>query len=117
MASLFLEPLLAFVAKKYFIFLLLTLILPGQPISRAEVQPKLPGVSGGPTSCIFFHTHTRERLNIVYRNDEGYDQESLVRVNRYLRDHRTGEIMSTIPRYSTSSSRFIYRTRESQYRG
>jgi len=74
------------------IFFLLTLILPGQPISCAEALPKSPAVSGGPYQLHFVHTHTRERLNIVYRNDEGYDQESLVRLNRYLRDHRTGEI-------------------------
>jgi len=46
----------------------------------------------------FFHTHTGERLNIVYRNDEGYNQESLTRLNRYLRDHRTGEIHDYDPR-------------------
>ena len=37
-------------------------------------------------------------MNIVYRNDEGYDQESLTRLNRYLRDHRTGEIHEYDPR-------------------
>ena len=31
-------------------------------------------------------------MNIAYRNDEGYNQESLTRLNRYLRDHRTGAI-------------------------
>jgi len=80
------------------IFLLLTLILPSQPISRAEAQPKLPAVSGGPYQLHFFHTHTGERLNIVYRNGEGYEQEALVRLNRYLRDHRTGEIHEYDPR-------------------
>lgn len=72
--------------------LLLTLILPGELISRAEAQPKLQAVSEGPYRLHLFHTHTRERLNIVYPNSKGYDQESLARLNRYLRDHCTGEI-------------------------
>ena len=74
------------------IFLVLTLILPGQPVSRAEAQLKLSAVSEWPYELHFFHTHTRERLNIDYRNREGYNQESLLRLNRYLRDHRSGEI-------------------------
>jgi uncharacterized protein YcbK (DUF882 family) len=37
-------------------------------------------------------------LKIVYRNGEGYDRESLTRVNRYLRDYRTGEIREYDPR-------------------
>jgi len=39
-----------------------------------------------------------ERLNIIYRTGEGYDQESLARLNQYLRDHRTGEIHEYDPR-------------------
>jgi uncharacterized protein YcbK (DUF882 family) len=74
------------------IFLLLTLILPGELMSRADARPKLEAVPEGPYQLHLFHTHTRERLNIVYRNGEGYDQESLARLNRYLRDHRTGEV-------------------------
>jgi uncharacterized protein YcbK (DUF882 family) len=45
-----------------------------------------------------FHTHTGERLNVVYRNDEGYDQEALERLNRYLGDHRTHQIHAYDPR-------------------
>ncbi|HLN99106.1 MAG TPA: DUF882 domain-containing protein [Pyrinomonadaceae bacterium] len=52
----------------------------------------MSAVSEWPYELHFFHTHTRERLNIVYRNREGYNQESLLRLNRYLRDHRSGEI-------------------------
>jgi uncharacterized protein YcbK (DUF882 family) len=45
-----------------------------------------------------FHIHTGERLNIVYRNGVAYDQGSLARLNRYLRDHRTGEVHQYDPR-------------------
>ncbi len=40
----------------------------------------------------FFHTHTGERLDIVYRRDDRYLPEALSKLNYYLRDHRTGEV-------------------------
>jgi len=72
------------------------LVFLGQ-VSRA-VEPKAQVVSNGPYRLHFFHTHTRERLNIVYRDGEGYNQESLTRLDSYLRDHRTGEIHQFDPR-------------------
>ena len=78
-------------------FLLLTLILPSGQIFRADARPKPQAILEAPYQLHFFHTHTRERLNIVYRNGEGYDQGSLARLNRYLRDHRTGEIREYDP--------------------
>ncbi|HEY6303866.1 MAG TPA: DUF882 domain-containing protein [Terriglobales bacterium] len=78
-------------------FILLTLIFAGGLVSRAA-EPKLETVSDSPYRLHFFHTHTGERLNIVYRDGEGYDQESLAHLSRYLRDHRTGEIHEYDPR-------------------
>ena len=78
-------------------FLLLVLISSGQ-FSRAAVKPKLQSPSEAPYQLHFFHTHSGERLNIVYRNGEGYDAESLARLNSYLRDHRTGDIHVYDPR-------------------
>jgi uncharacterized protein YcbK (DUF882 family) len=40
----------------------------------------------------FYHTHTNERLDIVYRRGESYLPEALATLDRYLRDHRTGDI-------------------------
>lgn len=40
----------------------------------------------------FYHTHTRERLDIVYRRGDTYLPEALDELDHYLRDHRTGEI-------------------------
>jgi uncharacterized protein YcbK (DUF882 family) len=79
-------------------FFLLTLIFACAVVSPIAAEPKLQAVSGVPYHLQFFHTHTGERLDIVYRNGEGYDQESLARLNRYLRDHRTGEIHEYDPR-------------------
>jgi uncharacterized protein YcbK (DUF882 family) len=45
-----------------------------------------------------FHTHTGERLDIVYRRGDDYVPEALVRLNEYLRDHRTGAIRAYDPR-------------------
>jgi len=61
-------------------------------------RAKSAGRFGRSLPPAFFHTHTGERLNIVYRNGEGYDQESVARLNRFLRDHRTGEIHEYDPR-------------------
>src|SRR5262249_33088547 len=36
----------------------------------------------------FFHTHTGERLDIVYRHGNTYDPNALVAMSHYLRDHR-----------------------------
>ena len=40
----------------------------------------------------FYHTHTHERLDIVYRRGDVYLPEALDKLDHYLRDHRTGEV-------------------------
>jgi len=40
----------------------------------------------------FFHTHTEESLQVVYRSGGRYDWQALREINHILRDHRTGEI-------------------------
>ncbi|HLK22565.1 MAG TPA: DUF882 domain-containing protein [Bryobacteraceae bacterium] len=40
----------------------------------------------------FYHTHTNERLEIVYRRGEHYLPDALDQLDHYLRDHRTGEV-------------------------
>src|ERR1700722_7200912 len=40
----------------------------------------------------FYHTHTNERLDIVYRRGDSYLPDALAQLDRYLRDHRTGEV-------------------------
>jgi len=46
----------------------------------------------------FFHIHTRERLDVVYRHGESYDSNAQARINQYLRDYRTGEVRQYDPR-------------------
>lgn len=40
----------------------------------------------------FYHTHTRERLDIAYRRGDTYLPEALDELDHYLRDHRTGDV-------------------------
>jgi uncharacterized protein YcbK (DUF882 family) len=46
----------------------------------------------------FFHTHTGQRLDIVYRHGSEYDSEALARLDGFLRDHRTGDVRDYDPR-------------------
>ena len=40
----------------------------------------------------FYHTHTGERLDVVYRRGDQYIPEALGELDRFLRDHRTGDV-------------------------
>jgi uncharacterized protein YcbK (DUF882 family) len=44
-----------------------------------------------------FHTHTNERIDVVYYRDGEYLQEALQRLDHLLRDHRTGDILEIDP--------------------
>jgi uncharacterized protein YcbK (DUF882 family) len=46
----------------------------------------------------FFHTHTGERLDVVYRVGDRYIPEALNQLDHFLRDHRTGDIHHYDPR-------------------
>jgi len=55
---------------------------------RANINPD---ASEG-RSLEFLHTHTRERIGLVYAVGDQFVPYSLGRLNRFLRDHYTGEI-------------------------
>lgn len=46
----------------------------------------------------FYHTHTGERLDVVYRRGDQYIPEALLQLDHYLRDHRTGDVHHFDPR-------------------
>ena len=46
----------------------------------------------------FYHTHTGERLDIVYRRGDSYSQQALAKLDDFLRDHRTGDVHHFDPR-------------------
>jgi len=39
-----------------------------------------------------YHTHTGERLDIVFRRGDEYIPQALAQVDHFLRDHRTGDV-------------------------
>jgi uncharacterized protein YcbK (DUF882 family) len=45
-----------------------------------------------------YHTHTRERINVIYRRGDAYEPQVLQQLDRFLRDHRTGELHRFDPR-------------------
>jgi uncharacterized protein YcbK (DUF882 family) len=46
----------------------------------------------------FFHTHTGETLDVIYRNGDSYVPEALVELDHFLRDYRNGEVHHYDPR-------------------
>jgi uncharacterized protein YcbK (DUF882 family) len=45
-----------------------------------------------------YHTHTAERIDVVYRRGDNYVPDALSSLDKFLRDHRTGEIHHFDPR-------------------
>ncbi len=45
-----------------------------------------------------YHTHTGERLDVVFRRGTEYIPAALAQADRFLRDHRTGEVHHYDPR-------------------
>jgi uncharacterized protein YcbK (DUF882 family) len=68
------------------ILVVLLLVAPlGQTLKSATPSPREYRLR-------FNHTHTNERLDIVYRRGEDYVPIALAELDHYLRDHRTGEV-------------------------
>ncbi len=51
-----------------------------------------------PRILSFHHLHTDERLTLTYRQGDHYQRSSLERLNRFLRDFRTGEVTAIDPK-------------------
>ncbi len=65
----------------------------------------LPGIaksarasSPGTRALAFSHTHTQERIDLVYARDRDYVPAALGSLNHFLRDHYTGEVGTIDPR-------------------
>jgi uncharacterized protein YcbK (DUF882 family) len=66
------------------LFLLLPLLVHGSTESASPAPPEY--------RLRFYHTHTGERLDVVYRRGDQYIPEALDELDHYLRDHRTGDV-------------------------
>ena len=71
--------------------LVLLAILPSLAVSGTS-----PALQDG--HLRLYHTHTGERLDIVYRHGATYVPEALTKLDHFLRDHRTGEVHHFDPR-------------------
>jgi uncharacterized protein YcbK (DUF882 family) len=58
--------------------------------------PALASVPKG-RALALAHTHTREHIDLVYAVEERYVPEALGSLNRFLRDHYTGEVGNMDP--------------------
>jgi uncharacterized protein YcbK (DUF882 family) len=70
-----------------------SLLLPGRAAERLTAPSSEPQYR-----LSFFHTHTGERLDIVYRLGSTYIPEAISKLDYYLRDYRTGDVRPFDPR-------------------
>ena len=71
-------------------------------IAAASVLPVAPRAASANLATArevaLVHTHTRERIETVYAVAERYVPDALVSLNRFLRDHYTGDVGTMDPR-------------------
>jgi len=77
------------------VFLFLASLLPH---SAPAVVPSIASTVQPVYQLHLYHTHTNERLDIVYRRGDRYDPEALAQLEHFLRDHRTGDVHPYDPR-------------------
>jgi uncharacterized protein YcbK (DUF882 family) len=65
---------------------------------KATPQPQLLGNAGKAYRLQLYHTHTKERLDIVYRVGSAYLPGATDELDHFLRDHRTGDVYLLDPR-------------------
>ena len=65
----------------------LSATLPGRALAHTGRKPEDLA-----RTLSFFHMHTHEHLEVVYRSAGRYDPRALERIDHILRDHRTGEV-------------------------
>jgi len=68
------------------------LVLVGLTMVPISARPSTAPNAAPEYRLKFFHTHTGERLDIVYRRGDEYIPAALDELDHYLRDHRTGDI-------------------------
>lgn len=59
-------------------------------LSIADANPALSSQSE--YRLRFYHIHTSERLDVIYRHGDNYDSLARRRLDQYLRDYRTREV-------------------------
>jgi uncharacterized protein YcbK (DUF882 family) len=71
-------------------------------VAAASVLPLAPTAAratlAGGRELALSHTHTRERLALVYAVEHSYVPDALAALNRFLRDHYSGDVAPIDPR-------------------
>ena len=60
----------------------------------------LPGLGmalPGPRRLRFYHTHTGEKMDVIYQEDGAYLPDALEEINHLLRDFRSGDVFPIDP--------------------
>lgn len=70
----------------------------GSVAALASLPAGMRAAAMEPRHIGFRHLHTGETLSIVYAERGEYLPDALAEVNRFLRDHRTGEIHAMDPK-------------------
>lgn len=67
-------------------------VLLAQAVPAQVFASSRPRTATGEKNLAFYHTHTRECLDITYARNGVYDPKALHQINKYLRDFRTSEV-------------------------
>ncbi|WP_092374920.1 YcbK family protein [Desulfomicrobium apsheronum] len=76
-------------SRRHFLCSMANLAVAGVALS---IAPSAFASKPGARSLTFAHTHTGEKLHIVYSSGNQYVPGALKTLNRFLRDHYTGQI-------------------------
>ena len=79
-------------------FALIVTLLTGPAIGAPSPLSTPPAPLNREYRLRFFHTHTGEKLDVVYRNGDAYVPAALAALDHFLRDHRTAEVHHYDPR-------------------
>ena len=80
------------------VMLLLILLVDARPQARETSSQRTSSPDSHDHLLLLYNTHTTERIDIVYRRGEAYIPEALVKLDFFLRDHRTGDVRHFDPR-------------------
>jgi uncharacterized protein YcbK (DUF882 family) len=83
------------------ILLMVSAARAGDPPAPATPAPvaTAPSADSGPVYRLrLYHTHTDERIDVVYRRGNTYDPEALEQLDYFLRDSRNGTVHPYDPR-------------------
>jgi uncharacterized protein YcbK (DUF882 family) len=62
-------------------------------LGATTLSAETPAQPETPYRLRLYHTHTKEWIDVVYRIGDTYIPSAINRLNQFLRDHRTGEVI------------------------